>query len=175
MQIAGIVILRFSPKWTGMAKLWLRILISIICRLVGDQSAEFIVIQFEFYPGLGRPCTVDLIKIATVFISITNPITKASLVWLNLILLSVTYKSSETCTTIRFGIKKSLTWNCYVMLPQYWALIYTPPWKVYFWNELVSSKLRPFELYLCQRSFWWPDKTANVRFLYVVLDRCTVY
>lgn len=105
MQIAGIVILRFSPKWTGMAKLWLRILISIICRLVGDQSAEFIVIQFEFYPGLGRPCTVDLIKIATVFISITNPITKASLVWLNLILLSVTYKSSETCTTIRFGIK----------------------------------------------------------------------
>ena len=75
------------------------------CRLVGHQSADFIVIQFEFYPGLGRPCTVDLIKIATVFISITNPITKASLVWLNLVLLSVTYKSSETCTTIRFGIK----------------------------------------------------------------------
>ena len=57
-------------------------------RPVGHKSADFIVIQFEFYPGLGGPCTVDLIKIATVFISITNPITKASLVWLNLVLLS---------------------------------------------------------------------------------------
>ena len=136
--------------------------------LVG-QSADFIVIQFEFYPGLGRPCTVDLIKIATVFISITNPITKASLVdwtWVSWVTSLRNLYNDQIWHIADLELLRHVT--------AIWAFIYTNPWKVYYWNELVSSKLRLFALYLCQFSFW-PDKTANVRFLYFVLDRCTVY